>query len=199
MSLKLFFIGVFALILGTLAYAQITRSRSQSPAVQQPEARSQSGKVETATFAAGCFWGVQDRFDHVKGVFKTTAGYTGGHFKNPTYQDVCSHTTGHAEAVQVEFDPEAVTYRQLVDLFWKMHDPTQSDGQGPDIGSNYRSAIFYHSPEQKAIAEETKEKLQTASKALITTEIAPAKEFYPAEEYHQHYARKHGGGACPTL
>ena len=143
--------------------------------------------LEKAVFAAGCFWGVQAAFDHTKGVLKTTAGYTGGHVKNPTYEQVCSHNTGHAEAVEVEFDSAVVSYSQLLDLFWSIHNPRQKGGQGPDIGDNYRSAIFFHTPEQKAAAEASKAQQQNKGGSLIVTEITPAGEFYPAEAYHQHY------------
>ncbi|MCX6967979.1 MAG: bifunctional methionine sulfoxide reductase B/A protein [Verrucomicrobia bacterium] len=146
--------------------------------------------LEKATFAAGCFWGVQAAFDETKGVLKTHAGYTGGHVKNPTYDQVCSHTTGHAEAVEVEFDPTEVKYKQLVDLFWSIHDPRQVNRQGPDIGDNYRSAIFTHTPEQKAIAEASKAELEAKGKGPIATEIVDATEFYPAEAYHQHFKSK---------
>lgn len=147
---------------------------------------------EKATFAAGCFWGVQAEFDATKGVVKTTAGYTGGHVKNPTYEQVCSHTTGHAEAVEVEFDPAQISYRQLVDLFWTIHDPRQQGGQGPDLGDNYRSSIFTHSAGQQATAEASKAE-EEARKAGVVTEITPASEFYSAEAYHQHYKSKSCG------
>ena len=148
--------------------------------------------LEKATFAAGCFWGVQAAFDETKGVLKTRAGYTGGHVKNPTYEQVCSHTTGHAEAVEVEFAPEVVSYKQLVDLFWSIHDPRQKNRQGPDIGDNYRSAIFTHTPEQKTAAEASKaeQEVKGGNKGPIVTEIVAATEFYPAENYHQHYKSK---------
>ncbi|MFH1201894.1 MAG: bifunctional methionine sulfoxide reductase B/A protein [Candidatus Omnitrophota bacterium] len=151
-------------------------------------------KLEKATFAAGCFWGVQEIFRNVKGVVKTTAGYTGGTFKNPTYKDVCSDKTGHAEAVELEFDPSKVRYEQLLDVFWNMHDPTTPNQQGPDIGSQYRSAIFFHSAEQESAARLSKEKLEKSKrfKNPITTEIVAAGEFYPAEEYHQLYFKKRG-------
>jgi len=145
--------------------------------------------LQKATFAAGCFWGVQYAFDHTKGVLKTYAGYTGGHVKDPTYEQVCSHTTGHAEAVEVEFDPEIVSYKQLLDLFWSIHDPRQKNRQGPDIGDNYRSAIFTYTPEQKTAAEASKSEQESkgGGKGPIVTEIVAAGEFYPAEAYHQHY------------
>jgi peptide-methionine (S)-S-oxide reductase len=154
--------------------------------------------TDTATFAAGCFWGVQAEFDKVKGVVQTTVGYTGGHTERPTYRDVCSDQTGHAEAVQVVYDPTIVTYEQLLDKFWSMHDPTTSNQQGPDFGSQYRSVIFYHSPEQQAAAVASKEKLDKAHRfpRPIVTQVLPAATFWPAEEYHQKYFQKHGGGSC---
>src|SRR5579863_1230846 len=154
--------------------------------------------VATATFAAGCFWGVEDAFRAVKGVTSTTVGYTGGHTKSPTYKDVCGHATGHAEAVEVEFDPQQVSYQKLLDLFWEIHDPTQLNRQGPDVGSQYRSAIFFHDPEQEAAARASKAALEKSGKfkSAIVTEIAPAPEFYRAEDYHQQYFEKRGVKSC---
>jgi peptide-methionine (S)-S-oxide reductase len=149
--------------------------------------------TETATFAAGCFWGIEAAFAKVKGVISTTVGYTGGKTVNPSYEEVCSGRTGHAEAVEVVYDPSQVSYAELVELFWTVHDPTQLNRQGPDIGTNYRSAIFYHTPEQKSIAEESKKKVQESRRfgsRAIATEIEPAREFYPAEEYHQKFFEK---------
>jgi peptide-methionine (S)-S-oxide reductase len=153
--------------------------------------------IEQATFAAGCFWGVESRFRALPGVISAIVGYTGGKTRNPTYKDVCKDRTGHAEAIQIEFDTSVVTYDQLLDVFWKMHDPTTRNRQGPDCGSQYRSVIFYHSPEQKAMAEGSKERLAKsgACRGPIVTEIVPAAEFYAAEEYHQRYHEKQGG-AC---
>lgn len=151
--------------------------------------------TETATFAAGCFWGIEASFRQVKGVVSTRVGYTGGKTLNPTYEQVCSGKTGHTESVEVVFDPEVVSYRQLLDHFWSIHDPTQLNRQGPDIGSNYRSAIFYHSEEQKKLAFESRERLQASGKygsRKIVTEIVSASTFYPAEDYHQQYFEKHG-------
>lgn len=150
--------------------------------------------TETATFAAGCFWGVEDTFMQQAGVVSTTVGYTGGHTENPNYQEVCTDTTGHAEAVQVIYDPSIVSYEELLALFFRLHDPTTLNRQGPDIGSQYRSAIFYHSPGQEAAAHHIKDQLTQSgqfSRSLVT-EIAPAAPFYPAEEYHQKYNQKHG-------
>ncbi|MBI4598184.1 MAG: peptide-methionine (S)-S-oxide reductase MsrA [Candidatus Omnitrophica bacterium] len=156
--------------------------------------------TEKATFAAGCFWGVEYAFSQVTGVKGTVVGYTGGHTADPTYEQVCSHTTGHAEAVMVEFDPKVVTYEQLVKYFFKIHDPTTKNRQGPDIGDQYRSAIFTHNPEQQQIAEQVREALTRgrAYRQAIVTDIAPAPTFYPAEEYHQEYYVKHKGKIqCP--
>jgi peptide-methionine (S)-S-oxide reductase len=163
-----------------------------------PAKDRRGGKLEKATFAAGCFWGVEESFRQLKGVISTTVGYTGGHFVNPTYENVCSGKTGHAEAVEIEYDPKVISYNQLLDVFWKAHDPTTKNRQGPDIGYQYRSAIFFHNPEQETAAKASKEKLDKSGryKNKIVTEIVPAKEFYLAEEYHQHYYQKNGGGSC---
>lgn len=154
--------------------------------------------MEKATFAAGCFWGVEAAFRQLKGVKSTTVGYMGGHTVSPTYQDVCTDLTGHAEVVQVEYDPQEVTYEQLLDLFWSIHDPTTLNRQGPDIGTQYRSAIFYHTPEQKSAAESFKVRLEASGKVKksIVTEILPVQEFYKAEEYHQQYLEKRGLSTC---
>jgi len=151
-----------------------------------------------ATFAAGCFWGIEDAFRQEKGVTSTTAGYTGGRTKNPTYQQVCSDGTGHAEAVEVEFDPAQVSYEQLLKLFWEIHDPTTKNRQGPDVGSQYRSAIFYHDAAQQAAAQASKEGIEKSGKFRrpIVTEITAAPEFYPAEDYHQQYFEKRGVRSC---
>ena len=148
---------------------------------------------DTATFAAGCFWGVEYTFSHIKGVVKTTVGYSGGTVADPTYPMVCSDSTGHAEAVQITFDPSIVSYNRLLEIFWQMHDPTTLDRQGVDVGSQYRSAIFYTSEKQKQAALGMKERLDNSHqfKSPIVTEIVPAGQFYPAEEYHQRYFEKH--------
>jgi peptide-methionine (S)-S-oxide reductase len=152
--------------------------------------------MEHATFAAGCFWGVEDVFVSVLGVESTRVGYIGGSTECPTYHDVCSGMTGHAEAVEVTFDPAVVSYVQLLDIFWQSHDPTQLNRQGPDHGTQYRSAIFYHSTAQKQAAEESLARLDGSGRlrGRVVTMVMPAPIFWPAEEYHQKYHQKHGGG-----
>ncbi len=154
--------------------------------------------MEKATFAAGCFWGVEANFRRVKGVIATSVGYTGGHFENPTYKDVCTGRTGHAEAVDLLFDPAIISYTQLIEVFWSIHDPTTLNRQGPDIGTQYRSAIFYHNEEQRSAAIASKKMAQKSDKFKkpIVTEIVPASMFYRAEEYHQQYFEKGGPGGC---
>ena len=155
--------------------------------------------MQEATFAAGCFWGVQQAFEHLPGVITTTVGYTGGHTVNPSYEEVCTDQTGHAEAVRVIFDPSKISYPELLDAFWSCHDPTEVNRQGPDTGSQYRSAIFTHSPEQAKDAKESLAQVEAAHvfRDKIATEITPAGPFYPAEEYHQDYVAK-TGAACHT-
>lgn len=162
-------------------------------------ARAKKTKTETATFGAGCFWGVQAAFEGIKGVKATTAGYMGGTLKNPTYKDVCTNTTGHAEVVRVEYDPAEVSYEKLLDVFWNIHNPTTPDRQGVDVGSQYRSVIFYYTPEQEKAARRAKSSLAQSSKFKnpVVTEIVPAGTFYKAEEYHQDYYKKQG--IEPTL
>jgi peptide-methionine (S)-S-oxide reductase len=151
--------------------------------------------MEKASFAAGCFWQVEEAFRRVPGVLSTTVGYTGGEKPNPTYGEVCTGATGHAETLEVEFDPEQVDYDRLLDVFWEVHDPTQLNRQGPDVGTQYRSAIFFHSPEQEAAAAASKRALQERSRKDIVTQIVPASEFFRAEEYHQQYMEKRRGAS----
>ena len=146
--------------------------------------------TEKAIFGAGCFWGVEAEFRKVEGVVEVASGYSGGHTENPTYGDVCSGATGHAEVIEVEYDPSKVSYEELLELFWKEHDPTQLNRQGPDVGTQYRSVIFFVTPEQETAAHASKEKAQERFKKRIVTEIRPASEFYRAEEYHQRYFKK---------
>jgi peptide-methionine (S)-S-oxide reductase len=150
--------------------------------------------METATFGAGCFWGVESVFEQVDGVVATKVGYTGGFTEAPSYADVCSHRTGHAEAVEITFDPARVSYDTLLDIFWMNHDPTQVNRQGPDVGDSYRTVIFYHSPEQEAAAVASKKRLEESGryKRPIATEIVPAGKFWDAEEYHQKYFSRRG-------
>jgi peptide-methionine (S)-S-oxide reductase len=152
--------------------------------------------TETATFAAGCFWGVEARFRQIPGVRRTAVGYTGGTVPNPTYEQVCSGRTGHAEAVQVEFDPAEVSYDELLEAFWSKHNPTTLNRQGWDVGTQYRSAIFFHTPEQEAAAIESRDEVQSRTRKPIVTEITPASEFHRAEEYHQRYLEKKGRATC---
>jgi peptide-methionine (S)-S-oxide reductase len=155
-------------------------------------------QVKTATFGAGCFWGVEAAFRRVPGVTATAAGYMGGSLKNPGYEQVCSGETGHAEVVQVSYDPARVSYRELLTVFWSIHNPTQLNRQGPDVGSNYRSIIFYHDAEQGKQARKSRDDFQVSGRlgfGKIVTVIQPAAEFWRAEEYHQQYFEKHGGHA----
>ncbi|MBI4166842.1 MAG: peptide-methionine (S)-S-oxide reductase MsrA [Acidobacteria bacterium] len=154
--------------------------------------------MEKATFGAGCFWGVEVAFRQIQGVTATAVGYMGGTLKSPTYKDVCTDRTGHAEVVEVEFDPAKVSYETLLKVFWENHDPTQLNRQGPDFGTQYRTVIFYRSPEQQAAATASKEERQRsgAYKRPIVTEIVPATEFWRAEDYHQQYLEKRGMASC---
>jgi peptide-methionine (S)-S-oxide reductase len=151
-------------------------------------------ETKKATFAAGCFWGVESSFRQLEGVIDVMVGYTGGHVRNPTYEMVCSDRSGHAEAVEIEFDPSVVSYETLLEVLWEIHDPTTLNRQGPDFGSQYRSAIFYHDAEQQKAAEESKKRLDASGhfEDPIVTEIVPASTFYPAEEYHQRYYERMG-------
>ena len=154
--------------------------------------------MQRAIFAAGCFWGVEAAFREIEGVVATRVGYTGGAITDPTYEQVCSDTTGHAEAVQVWFDPNVVSYGELLDTFWAIHDPTSRDRQGWDFGSQYRSAIFFHDADQKRTAIASRDERQSSVARPIVTEISPASPFYDAEDYHQRYFEKHGGAFCAT-
>ncbi|HEY3131686.1 MAG TPA: peptide-methionine (S)-S-oxide reductase MsrA [Acidobacteriota bacterium] len=154
--------------------------------------------MKKATFAAGCFWGVEAAFRQVPGVTSTSVGYTGGSLENPTYEDVCTDRTGHAEAVEVDYDPSRVSYQELLRVFWENHDPTTLNRQGPDVGTQYRSAIFFHDAEQEAAAKASKEQLEQSGdyKRPLVTEILPSPKFYRAEEYHQQYLEKRGLAQC---
>jgi len=153
--------------------------------------------MEKATFGAGCFWGVEETFRQLKGVVSTAVGYEGGTSDKPTYRDVCTDRTGHAEVVEVTYDPQVIAYEKLLDTFWHGHNPTTLNRQGPDVGSQYRSVIFYHSPEQQKAAQTSKDKLQkTGYKSPIVTQIVPAEPFWIAEDYHQQYLAKRGLNHC---
>ena len=151
---------------------------------------------EIATFAAGCFWGVEAAFRQIKGVKSTRVGYTGGKMENPNYEDVCADETGHAEAVEVTFDPKQVSYEKLLDVFWGNHNPTQGNRQGPDVGTQYRSAVFYHNTKQRELASKSLKEQQKKYDKKITTEINPAEKFFKAEDYHQQYLEKRGMSTC---
>jgi peptide-methionine (S)-S-oxide reductase len=160
--------------------------------------REENFMTEIATFGAGCFWGIEAAFQRIPGVIEAVSGYSGGHTENPTYKEVCTDETGHAVVVQVTYDPSKVSYELLLDAFWAMHDPTQKNRQGPDSGSQYRTAIFFHTPEQEAAAKKSKAALDASGKLKrpIATEITAAGTFYRAEEYHQKYLEKRGATSC---
>jgi peptide-methionine (S)-S-oxide reductase len=167
---------------------------------ESEEAMAESaGRTEKATFGAGCFWQPEMAFRDLDGIVDTAVGYEGGHVDNPTYEQVCTGTTGHAEVTQVTFDPERISYEELLEKFWRMHDPTQGDRQGPDVGNQYRSVIFFHSPEQQAAAEASRERAQERTSRPITTSIEPATGFWRAEEYHQCYLQKRQEGGLAGM
>jgi peptide-methionine (S)-S-oxide reductase len=172
------------------------QTASLTPAAQP--ANATTDKLETAIFGAGCFWGVEAEFRKIDGVVATEVGYAGGHTENPTYKQVCTDRTGHAEVVKVTYDPSKVSYDELLDLFWRSHNPTQVNRQGPDVGTQYRSVIFYTTPEQEAAARASKQKLEASGRFRrpIATQIEPAGPFYRAEEYHQQYLEKRGMASC---
>jgi peptide-methionine (S)-S-oxide reductase len=188
-------------VLAAIAGALLTlgfASCGENAAQPIPNQQASPMKTEKATFGAGCFWGVEEEFRQVKGVVATAVGYSGGSLAQPTYQDVCTDRTGHAESVEVQFDPAQVTYEQLLDVFWNNHDPTTRNRQGPDVGTQYRSVIFYHTPEQQAAATASKERIDRGGKFArpVVTEIVPASTFWRAEEYHQQYLQKRGLSSC---
>ena len=175
-----------------------TAMRFENESVERRADRPEFDGLERATFAAGCFWGVEASFREIEGVVKTSVGYSGGSTVDPTYEQVCSDTTGHAEAVQVWFDPTVVSYTDLLSTFWSIHDPTTLNRQGWDFGRQYRSAVFFHDAEQQKLAVASRDAHQPALARPIVTEIVPASAFYDAEEYHQRYFEKHGGAICAT-
>ena len=184
------------LLLIALLFASVACDRAEGGKGVGVAKREGVKMTEKATFAAGCFWGVEELFRNTKGVTATAVGYTGGRSENPTYEEVCSDRTGHAEAVEIEFDPSVISYDELLDIFWRNHDPTTPNRQGLDIGSQYRSAIFYHDDGQRRAAERSRESQRGNFKGEMVTEIAPAGKFWRAEEYHQKYLMKKGAGAC---
>ncbi len=179
-----------AMAVGAVA-AEVAKKESTPEKTAKPEVKKEA-KMEKAVFAAGCFWGVEAIFQELDGVAETTVGYTGGHTDDPTYKEVCKDTTGHAEAIEIVYDPHKITYEQLLDYFWRLHDPTTLNRQGPDVGTQYRSAVFYYSGEQKAAAEKLKDESQKKWKKPIVTEIVRGGKFYPAEQYHQDYFKNRG-------
>ncbi len=195
--------GVFSLLLidsggcHDRKEALMSPNASTRPSGEDPFASPSEGR-ERAVFAAGCFWGVEATFRQIPGVLATRVGYIGGHAAEPTYHEVCSDTTGHAEAVEIVYDPSEVTYEQLLDVFWNAHDPTQVNRQGPDYGSQYRSVIFFVNDRQKQLAEASRDRLDDSRKHRkpIATKIEPAREFWPAEDYHQQYLEKRGMASC---
>ncbi len=189
--------GALALIAAVISVSAGPRSRGGEAPKDRGRVREAS-RMEKAVFGAGCFWGVEETFRKVKGVTSTRVGYMGGTVENPTYRQVCSDTTGHTEVCEVTFDPEATSYGKMLEVFWKVHDPTQVNRQGPDVGKQYRSVIFYSSEEQKAAAEKSRKELAASGRyeKPVATAIEPAKAFWPAEDYHQRYFQKRGGGAC---
>jgi len=175
-------------------------SPEQKTTINAQDQAAQLDKYEKATFAAGCFWGVEASFRAVEGVVATQVGYTAGHLEKPTYDEVCTDKTGHAEAVEVTYDPGKVSYEELLEIFWKIHDPTTLNRQGPDVGTQYRSAILYHNPDQQALAQNSKQKLAQSGRfdEPIVTQIIPAPKFYKAEEGHQRYLEKRGETSCSS-
>ena len=175
-------------------------SDKQNNTLNAAKRPAQSDKYEKATFAAGCFWGVEASFRNVEGVLATSVGYTAGRLENPTYEDVCTDKTGHAEAVEIIYDPAKVSFEHLLEVFWKIHDPTTLNRQGPDVGTQYRSAIFYHSPRQQTLARTSMEKLRKSGRfdKPIVTRLVPASKFYKAEEHHQRYLEKQGKTTCSS-
>ena len=193
--LGLALVGAAALLIGRMTQMSIaegTQASKTSPTTSAPATQPAGAKSQTATFAAGCFWGVEQVFRQVPGVTNATVGYEGGTLDKPTYEDVCTDQTGHAEAVEVQFDPTKVTYERLLDFFFANHDPTTPNRQGPDEGTQYRSVIFFHTPEQLAAAKAAVERWQKKFKRPIVTQIVAATTFWRVEEYHQQYAAKHG-------
>jgi peptide-methionine (S)-S-oxide reductase len=185
-------------LIALIALLGFTSAATASPAAKGARTMNKTTTVEKATFAAGCFWGVEAAFRQIHGVVSTQVGYTGGRTTDPSYEDVCTDRTGHAEAVEVTYDPSRVKYEDLLRVFWTNHDPTTPNRQGPDVGEQYRSAIFYHSPAQEAEAKASKTRLESEHrfKRPIVTQILAAGPFYRAEEYHQQYLEKRGLSTC---
>jgi peptide-methionine (S)-S-oxide reductase len=205
MNIRFSLVLIVASIVAILAYAGTTAGKAadngaekKATPAQKPASNGKDAKMEKATFAAGCFWGVEATFRKLEGVTDTAVGYEGGTLPNPTYKDVCTDRTGHAETVEVTYDPAKISYEDLLKVFWENHDPTTTNRQGPDVGTQYRSVVFYHTPEQKAAAQKSKDDLEKARtyKRPIVTQIVPASTFWRAEDYHQQYLEKRGLSTC---
>jgi peptide methionine sulfoxide reductase msrA/msrB len=175
-----------------LAGRTVPADTAEPPEAQANEKKEESNRMEQATFGSGCFWCSEAVFERLKGVTSVVSGYSGGHLENPTYKGVCTGRTGHAEVIQITYDPEIISFKELLEVFWKTHDPTTPNRQGPDVGTQYRSVIFYHDEDQRKLAEQYKQRLNEAGvfKAPVITEISPLEKFYPAEDYHQDYYRQ---------
>ncbi len=189
---------LITLLVGLVGVTSSFSESTKPTGATKPDKPKEDHMSEMATFAAGCFWGVEATFRQLKGVLSTQVGYTGGEIASPTYKQVCADTTGHAEAVEVTYDPSQLSYEDLLKVFWDNHDPTQVNRQGPDFGTQYRTAIFYHTPEQKQLAEQSRRALDESHRFSkpIATHIVPATEFWRAEEYHQQYLEKRGLSTC---
>lgn len=187
-------VGLIAIALISRGFAMLPETEAKQPIVAEQDNKEKEKAFSTATFGNGCFWCTEAIFQQLKGVSSVKSGYIGGHVKDPTYKQVCEGDTGHAEAIQINFDPKVISYAELLEVFWQTHDPTTLNQQGADVGTQYRSAIFYYTPEQKKLAEEYKQKLDKSGAFAkpIVTEIVPATIFYPAEDYHQNYYKLNG-------
>lgn len=200
MNVRIALVLFVATVVAVLALAGTVAGDAAIPDGTTPSDTEKDAKMEKATFGAGCFWGVEATFRKLDGVTDTAVGYSGGSKEKPTYKEVCTDRTGHAEVVEVTYDPARISYEDLLKVFWENHDPTTMNRQGPDVGTQYRSVVFYHSPEQKALAEKSKENLQESGKHKrpIVTRIEPAATFWRAEDYHQQYLEKRGLSTCHT-
>lgn len=198
--LRIHMMACLALAVAAAGCGGPARAEAGDEAAPAAAQGAKEGAMETVMFGAGCFWGIEVKFRNTPGVIDAPVGYSGGHTENPTYKQVCGGDTGHAEVVQVTYDPAVISFEELLEVFWTCHDPTQVNRQGPDVGTQYRSAIFHTTEAQREAAEKSKAALDASGKLRrpVATEIAPAKPFYPAEEYHQRYLEKRGLASCGT-